>query len=207
MLAKLTSSDRAQTEREVITCLFHLLNATEPQVPVTKGFDEELEELLVSLLEEDILSVDFGTWGLIFECIDKANLKRSTGTRYGRPLLDFVGYLWLALHDGGDAAIPRTAAIQLLIAVQRKDSRYARYCIDTAGQWLIETTPEGEKAIGYPVKLSLPKPPLTLWYSVQQGSSIIYSELSIRLDPDRQNAATTNQFLPRKGMLRQYLPI
>ena len=159
---------RTQIERDVITCLYRLLNASGPQIPVEKNFVGECEEVLDDLLEERTLSAFIGKWGLIVEHIDWEKPTRSTGPRLGLPLLRFVGHLGEALQQGGDAAIPRIVAIQLLMEFQDKSEGYFKYGhSDEEHRW-IETTPEGERAIGHPVKLDLAEPPFVRMYGVPQ---------------------------------------
>jgi hypothetical protein len=52
--------------------------------------------------------------------------------------------------------------------LQGESDGYFQYGHSDEEQWWIETTPEGERAIGYPVKLDLAEPPFDRWYSVPQ---------------------------------------
>ena len=60
MSKKTSDANRAQIEREVITCLYHLLNASDPQIPIEKAFVGQCEEVLDDLLEERTLSAFIG---------------------------------------------------------------------------------------------------------------------------------------------------
>jgi hypothetical protein len=79
-----------------------------------------------------------------------------------------VGHLGEALQQGGDAAIPRIVAVQLLIELQDKFDGFLQYGHSDEEHWWIETTPEGERAMGYPVKLDLAEPPFVRMYGVPQ---------------------------------------
>jgi hypothetical protein len=168
MSKKASEAHRAQIEREVITCLYRLLNASDPQVPVDKHLAARCEEVLGDLLEERTLSEGFGYWGLIIESIDWEKPTRTTGPRYGLPLLRFVGHLGEALQQGGDIVISRIVAIQLLMEFQDESDAHFRYGHSDEEHWWIETTPEGERAIGYPVKLDVAEPPFDRMYGVPQ---------------------------------------
>jgi hypothetical protein len=124
--------------------------------------------VLDSLLEERILSAYFGKWALIFESIDWTDPKRSTGPHCGLRLLQFLGHLGEALREGGDTAISRTSAIELLMELQEDTDLYFHYGSSDKTHWWIETTPEGERVIGFPAKLDLPEAPLTRSYSAPQ---------------------------------------
>ena len=69
MSKKTSEARRAQIEREVITCLYRLLNASDPQIPVEKNFVGQCEEVLDDLLEERALSAFIGQWGLAEDCL------------------------------------------------------------------------------------------------------------------------------------------
>lgn len=168
MPKKPSEAHRAQIEREVITCLYRLLNASDPQIPVGKYLVEECEEVLYNLLEERTLSAFSGKWGLIVEHIDWEKPTRSTDPRLGLALLRFLGHLGEALQQGGDAAIPRIVAVQLLMEFQNESDAYFQYGHSDEEHWWIETTPEGERAMGYPVKLDLAEPPFDRMYGVPQ---------------------------------------
>ena len=168
MSKKYNETNRAQIERDVITCLYRLLNASDPQIPVERDFVGQCEEVLDCLLEERTLSAFIGKWGLIIEHIDWEKPTRSTGPRLGLPLLRFVGHLGEALQQGGDVAITRIVAVQLLMELQDKSDGYFQYGHSDEEHWWIETTPEGERAMGYPVKLDLAEPPFVRMYGVPQ---------------------------------------
>ena len=51
---------------------------------------------------------------------------------------------------------------------QHESDAYLQYNHSDEEHWWIETTPAGERAIGYPVKLDLAEPPFVRMYGVPQ---------------------------------------